>query len=763
MKPLGKRIGCPLLLSILLLPACVSYAAEKDAYWKWGWGAYGHSRNPLDVARYDWSMVNFGSVPADESTAKRCEAILELNPNHKFFLRLWPIMNLGEFKENRHQASLMHFIYRPKVREKVLAETRRQIKLIIDAVGPKAVVGMSFLEEMPCHFGCWRYGKKGDSPTWLINKFKKEITADLGHEFSFDSAEDRLWWGRKYADAICAVHKAMKEASGGRPVFFWQQIVYKTLDQSPTANPLDPNVSRMVPYSYAQIVKPGLCDGIFGYPNNAAVWKKQTQDIIRKYHCPFFSQTSIPALMRLCKLPEMVRMARWRVPENLGSFVFPYSGRGSNAWNDPGYLDGSRYFTSAETYRIFAWNHKVGLDVVSRALGPVVKTDYKAKGVKKGGFFHLNVQISNPGDGSWYGNDASKATFANLAVELKLNKGLSIPLSNNPGSTIKIGELKGGKTKVADWWVRVEDPAALAEGTEIFSITTRVKGRKPKVIHSSALTSILPSLNTRFPRRNGDAFIEPLYHTNSFDPVIAMTPLQKEVVYPGIEYYGRKITYHAILKRGERLVLGPKGKARLYKTALFDAKTSRFSRKKGDGSPSVFKSGYCVYRTGRVAVRSGAKFALTLTGSAEKGGNSLVVALLTGKTKGEPASKTISLLANLFSEKREKTLSAKFAVPEFDGGKATLQLLFYRFKDRGVVKYRRFSCMPVDASEAGVDVSALVDGVPPKIISRSFLRWIYHDNGDPGKHGNPKMSVRFFNPSDSNAGNAAEYIPGEFF
>ena len=141
-------------------------AAEPNHYWEWGWGSYGMRAGELsviDVARFDWTAISFGNDPADQTTVDRCNEILRLNPKHKFVIRVWPISYLGDCPENSHQATLFHYLYAPGVKEKLLAETRRQIELIVKGVSkPENVVGSHFLEELPGTF-CPGFGSLIDA------------------------------------------------------------------------------------------------------------------------------------------------------------------------------------------------------------------------------------------------------------------------------------------------------------------------------------------------------------------------------------------------------------------------------------------------------------------------------------------------------------------------------------------------------------------------------------------------------------------------
>ncbi|MDP7134388.1 MAG: hypothetical protein QF437_28075, partial [Planctomycetota bacterium] len=145
-----------LLLASALLLAPADSAPRKDQYWEWGVGAYfGGLGNMtlLDVARYDWVYLCYGNISASKETTELLNQMLELNPDLKIVIRVWPIMSAGDCKENRYQATFLHYLYKPGVKEKVLKNVRAQISVVLDHISkPENVAGLTFLEELPGHF-----------------------------------------------------------------------------------------------------------------------------------------------------------------------------------------------------------------------------------------------------------------------------------------------------------------------------------------------------------------------------------------------------------------------------------------------------------------------------------------------------------------------------------------------------------------------------------------------------------------------------------
>ncbi|MGC9318999.1 MAG: hypothetical protein ACP5KN_13280, partial [Armatimonadota bacterium] len=202
----------------LVVPFAAPIAAQvEDHYWELGvgcyWGGMG-ALTELDVARYDWLYVGFGNVSASEQTVAQINRFLDINPDLKVVIRLWPIMNLGDCPENRYQATFLHYLYEPGVREGVAERINQQVSVVLENISrPENVVGLTFLEELPLHFSGdpWRRNEDGQEPTWAMERFREEIEAEVGRPLTWDD-EMRRWWGRKWVEVINDIHGAMKAA-----------------------------------------------------------------------------------------------------------------------------------------------------------------------------------------------------------------------------------------------------------------------------------------------------------------------------------------------------------------------------------------------------------------------------------------------------------------------------------------------------------------------------------------------------------------------
>jgi hypothetical protein len=302
-----------------------------------------------DRAAFDWSTINFGNVHATSETLDRLNRILEINPDHKFVIRVWPIINLGDSPdENRNQGTLLHYLYKSGVRETLLQKIEDQIDFVLEGITrPENVVGLTFLEELPQHFTTdeetlgWR---RGDPLPWDIARYETQINAELGEPFDMAREDHRLWWGTKYSETLSEIHAKMKEASGGREVFIWQGTLFRTLDMLDSGESMVQD--DVVPIYYRDIIKPGLVDGIFGYPNTAAIWEEQTMDIVEGFDIVFWSQSSTPGVMRGSSWDETIALARETHRGNLGTMFFVSPSTGAGDWNPMPYEDGVTFWSN---------------------------------------------------------------------------------------------------------------------------------------------------------------------------------------------------------------------------------------------------------------------------------------------------------------------------------------------------------------------------------------------------------------------------------
>lgn len=750
--------GVGLVLGLLASPSELS-AEEKHRYWDWGWGLYGLDPGcpgrALDNARFDWTFICFGNDPADQSAVDRCNEILKLNPKHKFVIRVWSIGGLGDCPENSQQATLFHYWYKPGVREALLKETRRQVELIAKGISkPENVAGATFLEELPGHFSSccfrdqWANWKKGDPLPWDIQRFQKEIETELGEPFDLHSEKHRLWWGKKYVQALGEIYKVMKEAMGGKPIIYYQMTCFRSMDYQPENRPMRPEADPLVvPIYYKQIIRPGMADGIFGYPNNAKIWESQTQKPAQALKCLVFSQISQPPGMRLCKLDEMVTLARWDYPGNMGGFLFPDRGRKTRAWNELAYQDGS-YWSSTDHIRRFGWEYKIGLDVVDRNLGPRIEMDYNLAGLKKEGFVHLQAHVFNPRHSSWYGGSVEKATLKDMKATLKVPEGFSIPPGNNAGPTLPIGDILPQAAMAVDWWVRLDKEDPSLPDKQAFQITAVAAGGARGEIRSAASDQAVPALEPRFVTRSGDQWLEPTYRLPAYPAVVELEALNQEVMFPELSDGFRRAVYRDILRPNTRLVIGPGTKATLYGGPVFPKDILRFApHQPGPDGAVVFKEGYSVYQTAPVPVCSGESYAVQLIGWGKDGGRAQVLVRFDGQKEGKATHEDVTILAPALKDTRSTEVAKPFRVPVFDQRVARMRLYFYRFQSKGTLFLESFDCRRADIPEKGLDVSARLEGMLDE-LTPPFSLWTYKDLSNPDEWGRPKLRLRFLSPTE---------------
>lgn len=314
-----RLLFCTCLLFLIFI--ALSSAESVSAYWEWGYGIYGGDGILPDstMAKYQWSTINFGNISTNQATIDRLNRILAINPNHKFLIRVWPILGLGDnLEENRYQATLFHYFYKSGTKSAIFNTISSQVHLVMDNLtNPNAVVGVVFLEELPYHFTGITSIPSSGQPSWDLIKFSSQITAELGQPFDLNNSQHRIWWGQKYSQAMKEICTQMRSASGGKPAFYWQQANYDTLDtKSGTFS------DRVLPIHLADIVTSDGCDGFFGYPINNSNWQTNTINLANITQGKFFSQISYPDFMRGTSFVHMAELAHQNHPNNLGAFFY---------------------------------------------------------------------------------------------------------------------------------------------------------------------------------------------------------------------------------------------------------------------------------------------------------------------------------------------------------------------------------------------------------------------------------------------------------
>ncbi|MCF7854699.1 MAG: hypothetical protein K9N51_07875, partial [Candidatus Pacebacteria bacterium] len=282
MKNSMNRMTQWTVLTVCLIAFSIAGADEfaESHYWALGAGSYGAGAGALDnwagfteldKARLDWVYLTFGNPPGPgPETTAMLNRFLEINPELKIMVRVWPIGNLGH-KRNRYQATFLDYLYKPGVKEKLLAETTRQIDSVMDDINkPENVMGFTFLEELPFHFCDNGLDVSNrDTLPWGVELYKDQIATDLGANFQWD-LKAKMWWGRKFAQVLNEINAHIKKESGGKWTFVYLQTNHDTLDWIDESE--DGSRSNVLPFHWADVIKPGVADGFFAYPNNDWIW-----------------------------------------------------------------------------------------------------------------------------------------------------------------------------------------------------------------------------------------------------------------------------------------------------------------------------------------------------------------------------------------------------------------------------------------------------------------------------------------------------------
>jgi len=723
--------------------APVAPGGEGDGrYWELGVGCYFGglgALTELDVARFDWLYLGFGNIGADVETTKLLNRLLAINPKLKIVIRVWPIMGLGDCEENRHQATFLHYLYKPGVKDRLLQNVHDQIHVVLDHIDrPQNVVGSTFLEELPLHFSGapFHANATGEKVSWCLERFRKEIEAERGKPLRWDD-ETRLWWGAKWRQVIDEIHLAMKKASGGRLVFYYQQTNHSTLDMVPEGTPL--STPMLLPIRWADVAKPGLCDGLFAYPNNAKVWQEHYVRFANERHWLLFSQVSHPSGMRLSPWDECLALAKARFSENLGYFFY-CSGdcAADRAWNaDPGIPPGPEWNTHGVSIRRHTRRHlaleNIGMDIVRRQPALRLHIDFPLDQAGPGKFLHPRVVVENTREESFF-LDPKEAVARDASVTLELPKGFEVRPDYSPPATLKLGDLAPGERRVADWWVSVA-PDFDGKMATPFVLTARTEGGPPTEVKVVKDVSI-PFAQPHEIGISGTEWMEAPFRLarDEAEPRIVIEALAGPVRRPSVGDGFVAATYDGVLETGMRLVLDPALGARLFIAPLVDDD----GKSRADpNDPSGFKGYDQGYLVVRLAARGKADPSVPLRvqvwGKGVDGAQSLVV--LRFRTRDGTEDK--SILANRFDPNWREATSV--VIPP--AGAVALQDVFlYRFGKSGKVWYGPVKVERTDAKPEGADVSDRLRGSFPRLVRSALRTFRYTDENPPSIE--PRVRVR---------------------
>ncbi|MDD5704373.1 MAG: hypothetical protein PHR35_00490, partial [Kiritimatiellae bacterium] len=732
-----------LALGVLVSGCWAKAASEESRYWEWGWGAYGtgaYAMSPLDVARFDWTYILFGNEPDNDVTIGRCNEILRLNPRHKFVLRTWAASGRTGF---------MDYFYKPGFRETLLKTIREQVEHVRGGLTkPESLVAATFQEELPDHVSA---GIAKDAAL-----YPKEIAAELGGAFDATNPVHRAWYGRKWVQFMNEINRTLKTALNGGLVIYYQGTMFSNLDEYDiwkekgtgaygSTNALVE--THYLPFHYADIVKPGYCDGIFGYVRVA--WDVRTEEMVKKLNCLMFSQVSLHPGMRSGSLAGAVGMARWEDPRNQGTFLFPTQGRKTPWPRNPllelPYQDSETFWTRADHMRRFGWDHQIGMDIVARNMIPQVKLDYLMDAKKRGDLFRVHALVHNPRHSSWYGGSISNTIMKKVRATLDAPKGFSIVNAKKRGKSIEIGDMAAGDYRLVSWEVQADRrrPAMPKKGIFRVAVTAETMdatGLSTGEAASSLADQRIPAPVMREVGRSGDRWAETAIRNAKAPAAMEIRALHANIDFPElIRDDGARIAYKDTLRPDTLLRIGPGAKATLTVPYL-DEQVKHFGSTDTNALMTV-DNGYMVYAIG-MAARSGDKYRIRLTGRAE-GGDVMVIARFAGQRGGAPAKEELGkVLTGGFGGTIKTVESAEFIVPSFDGGAAQLNLYFYRIASKGTLQLQSFDVRQVGVPDSGIDVSDKIEGALPETTVACAV-WTYRDKSDPLPNYRYKAGIRF--------------------
>ncbi|MCD6361252.1 MAG: hypothetical protein J7M38_10355 [Armatimonadetes bacterium] len=730
-----------LLALILTVPAL----AAGDHYWELGVGCYYGGTagvTELDVARYDWLYLCFGNIGANEETVAQLNRLLEINPRLKIVIRVWPIMGKGDCPENRYQATFLHYLYGEGVRERVDQSIRDQVSVVLDNISrPENVVGLTFLEELPGHFSGnpFRKNQTGGELTWDLKRFQSEIEAERGKPLVWDD-ETRLWWGRKWVEAINSIHAVMKEASNGRLIWYYQQTNHTSLDMVPEGTPLD--TKFLMPIHWSDIIKPGLCDGFFAYPNSRKVWDRYLK-LARENDWLFFSQVSHPGGMRLCAWDECLEMATERVPQNMGYFLYcPGDCAARRAWNDdPDIPEGAEWNTRGVSralhWRLILGRQNVGMDVIRAQPAVRLQADLPLDGARPGGMMHVQAVVENAREASFY-PDPDEAVAKGVTVTISPPAGFTVDPAASAPAKLPLGDMQPGERRIADWWLAVAgDYAGSPAGP--FVITASADDSPPARLEMTEDTTV-PFARPHETGISGYRWLEAPFRLPApqVRPAIEVTALRESVRNPSVGDEAARVTFDGVLEGGARLVMDPEKGSRMFVLPLVDDDGS--SRADAD-DPTGFmgvSDGYLVHRirVGR-PVTPGVPLLLTIAGKVASGEQNHTIL----RFKTTDGQRDLGALTNRLREQWTE-VSGEVTPPE---GSVSLEWVYlYRLKKQGTVWYGPVKVERTDVPPEGKDVSRLVRGVFPTLRKGALHTFSYRD--DEVSTVRPRVRVRLIVP-----------------
>lgn len=724
-----------------------AFPGERDRYWLLGSGTYfGGLRGGMtevDVARFDWLFLCLGNIAVTPATVDQLSRMLVINPRLKIVIRVWPIGNLGDCDENHRQATFLHYLYAPGVKEKVLERTRAQIRLVLDRISkPENVVGASFLEELPLHFTGAPFHKNttGDTVSWDLERFRKEIEAERGRPLRWDD-DTRRWWGTKWCQVMGEIHTEMKRALEGRLVFYYQQTNHASLGMVPEGTPLEKPM--LMPIRWTDIIRPGRCDGFFAYANNRTIWDGYLR-LAKEHNWCFFSQVAHPPY-RMSSWPEHMEMTKTRVQQNLGYFFYCEGDcAASKRWTvDAGIPPGPEWNTSRVSIRRHTLRHlaleQIGVDVLSRQPALKLYLDLPLEQAAGSAWLRTRVIVENRREPPCY-RDPAEAVARQVTVTLKVPQGFALDPRHSPPAAIAMGDLAAGERRSAEWWVSVK-PGFTGKPSSPFLLTGKTEGSPATVIATSADTAT-PFAQPHEIGISGTEWLEIPFRLSPspVKPRVMIDVLAGPVRRPAVGEGNAVVAYEGVLESGTRLVMDADKGARLFALPLVDDDGAARADAADPTGFKPFDQGYLVVNsTIRRPIRGGTPLRVTVAGKSTDGGQSLVNLHFTAKRQ----ARDVAVLVNRFSGDWQPVSQTVRAPEDTD----TLDRIYlYRFGKKGKVWYGPMRVERTDIDDAGQDVSAALRGAFPSLSASRCHLFRYTDDELPAI--TPRVRVQLVVPDE---------------
>ncbi|MBI2201725.1 MAG: hypothetical protein HYU43_07265 [Armatimonadetes bacterium] len=519
----------------------------------------------------------------------------------------------------------------------------------------------------------------------------------------------------------------------------YQQTNHTSLDLFPDGQPLD--TPMMMPIRWSEVIRPGLCDGFFAYPNNAEIWEGYLR-LARGHGWLFFAQVAHPPY-RLCSWAETLRLAKTRMPYNLGYFFYcEGTCAASGSWNvDRAIPPGPEWNSPDVSHQLHVRRHLAveGLNAEILARQPALRLhwDLPLQAAVGSPWLYTRVIVEPARDPSCYLNP-EEAVVRKARVTLEVPKGFRLDPRHSAPKTIELGDLPPGKRYVADWWVTT--PAGFdGKVAEPFTVAGIAEDGEPAVLQAREDTSIAFGQPQRI-GASGTEWMEATYRLgrDRVRPAILIEALHGPVRNPGVSDGRAALQYEGTLDEGTRLLMHPEKGASLSALPLLEDDGSSRADAKDPTGYRVYDDGYMILNIGvGRAIGHDVPVRITIAGKGQEGGQSLVVARFATQT----GTHDESLLANVFSEEWGVATATVRSPPD---AVALKNLFLYRFRSAGKVWYGPVRVERSDVPLEGIDVSAKVRGTFPEVTRDSFRMFRYTDENAP--FSSPRVIVQIVIP-----------------